>query len=150
MFAPQAISWDLPTLSTYATEANQSNELWSLLSVNTDEWEKIFQYVLNSWAGTIAAKAVAQYDISEDNSANVEAGWANAYWAWINIASMVTLAYGWIQKSGFVSGLALLTAWQKVTAAAAWAVGSSATFSANFLWNSTATDTNTAMLSWLI
>lgn len=150
MIAPQVVAWDLPTLSGYATWTTADNEVGSLLAVNTDEWEKIFQYVYNSWSWTIAAKGVAQYDISEDNSANVEAWWANNYWAWINIASMATLAYGWIQKSWYVSWLASLTAWQRVAAAAAWAVTSNAAPSANDLWTSVATATTKAQLRGLI
>jgi hypothetical protein len=151
MFSPQAIAGDLPTSSTYAVSwTTAENPVWALLALNTSQWEKIFQYVKNSWSGTIAAKWVAQYDISEDNSANVESWAANNYWAWINIASMATLTYWWIQKSWYVSWLAALTAWQRVAAAAAWAVTSNAAPSANDLWTSVATDTTKAQLRGLL
>lgn len=135
---------------TDAATATAQNPLGTTIEVDSDTYgTRRYRYVKAT--ATIAAAEVCATDVSEQDNFSVELGGANNYGVGVAVVALsTTTPYGWIQVSGYVSGLSGLTAGERVAAAASGAVTSNATPSANDLGTTTAISTTEAVLKGLL
>jgi len=141
----QTYTSDIDAVATAAAK----EELGSIRSVQTTEGEKLYKYVKAT--GTIAAVKVVASDVSEGDNYSVEVGGANNYGQGVSVVAMdTTTPYAWVQVGGLITGLASLTAGERVAASTTGAVTSNAAPSANDLGTATAVTTTSAVLKGLI